>query len=86
MKTAKHSKKVVRPLDVHCQEPPRKKRFAEARHRAEQAEALQAALKRNLEHKVSLLTRSATEPAPSRMEQLQKRVRLRLNARSLEQA
>ena len=41
VKTAKQSKKVVRPLDVHCQEPSRKKRFTEARHRAAKAEALQ---------------------------------------------
>jgi hypothetical protein len=84
-KTAKQAKKAVRPLDLQCQDPPSKKRLTEARYRAERAEAARAALKRNLERRDSLLTRSATEPAPSRMEQLQKRVRLRLNESTTEQ-
>ena len=43
----------------------------EARYRAEKAEAARTALVRNLEHKASLLTRSATESAPSKIEQVQ---------------
>jgi hypothetical protein len=77
-KTVKQAKKVARPLDLRRREPPSKKRLAEARYRAERAEATRAALKRNLDCKASLLTRSATESAPSRIEQVQKRVRLRL--------
>jgi len=80
-KTAKQAKKAVRPLDIHrlhCQEPPSKKRLTEAHYRAERAEACRAALKRNLEDRASSLTRSATVTAPSRLEQMRKRVRLRL--------
>jgi hypothetical protein len=84
-KTVKQAKKAARHLDLHCQAPPSKKRLTEARYRAERAEAARNALQRNLEHRASLLTRSATESAPSRMEQLQKRVRLRLSESTAEQ-
>ena len=67
------------------QAPPSKKRIAEARYRAVRAEAARTALKRNLEHKASLLTRSATVSAPSKIEQIQMRVRLRLNESTTEQ-
>ena len=85
-KTAKQAKKAVRPLDIHrlhCQEPPSKKRLTEARYRAERAEACRAALKRNLEDRASSLTRSDTVTAPSRLEQMRKRVRLRLTESAL---
>ena len=84
-KTTKQATKAVLTLETHRQAPPSKKRLTEARYRAERAEAARTALKRNLEHKASLLTRSATESAPSKIEQVQKRVRLRLNKSTTEQ-
>ena len=65
--------------------PPCKKRLTAARYRAERVEAERAALKRNLEHKASLLTQSVTEPAATRMEHFRKRVRLRREEGQTEQ-
>ena len=76
VKAVKH-KKATRPLDLRCAAPPCKKRLTEAHYRATRAEAGKAALIRNLEHRASLLTQSTAEPAPSKMEQIRKRVRLR---------
>jgi hypothetical protein len=78
-------KKATRPLDLRCPTPPCKKRLTEARYHAARAEAERAALKRNLEHRASSLTQSRAEPAPSRMEQFRKRVRLRINEGQTEQ-
>ena len=85
VETAKQARKVVRPLEPHRQAAPSKKRRTEARYRAERAEAVRIAFKRNLEYKASLLTRNTAESAPSKIEQFQKWVRLRLNESTPEQ-
>ena len=71
-------KKALRPFDLRCPTPPCKKRLTKARYRAARAEAQRVALKRNLELRASSLTQSTAEPAPSKMEQFRKRVRLRI--------
>jgi hypothetical protein len=79
------NKRVSRPLELKDQGPPCKKRLTAARHRAERVQAERTALKRNLEHKASLLTQSVTETAATRMEHFRKRVRLRLEEGQTEQ-
>ena len=71
-------KKALKPFDLRCPAPPCRKRLTKARHRAARAEAQRVALKRNLELRASLLTQSTAEPAPPKMEQVQRRVRLRI--------
>ena len=78
-------KKAMKPLDLRCPAPPCKKRLTEARYRAARAEAERAALKRNLEHRASLLTQSTTDSDPPKMEQFRKRVRLRIKEGQNEQ-
>ena len=78
-------KKATRPLDLRCAAPPCKKRLTEAHYRASRAEAGKAALVRNLEQRAASLTQSTAEPAPSKMEQLRKRVRLRISEGQTEQ-
>jgi hypothetical protein len=84
-RAVKRARKDTRPLDLSCQAPPSKKRLTEARYRAARAEAEKAALKRNLDHRTSSLTQTTTEPAPLRIEQVRKRVRLRINEGPTEQ-
>ena len=78
-------KKAMRPLDLRCAAPPCKKRLTEARYRAARAEAEKAALIRHLEHRAGPLTQSTAEPAPSKMEQLRKRVSFRISEGRFEQ-
>jgi hypothetical protein len=78
-------KKDLKPLELKCPGPPCKKRLTEARYRSVRAEAERGALKRSLEYRASLLTQPTAEPAPSKMEQLRKRVRLRFEGGQAEQ-
>ena len=73
-------------LALKCPVPPCKKRLTEAPYRSARAEAEKVALKCNLEHRATLLTQSTAEPAPSKMEQIRKRGRLRNMEGQTEQA
>ena len=79
-KAVKRTREVTRPLDFSCQTPPSKKRLTDARYRAARTEADKAALKRNLDDRISSLTQSTAEPASWRMAQVQRRVRLRIGS------
>ena len=79
-KAVKRAREDTRLLDLSCHAPPSKKQLTEARYRAARAEADKAALKCNLDYRISLLTQSTAEPASLRMAQVQRRVRLRIGS------
>jgi hypothetical protein len=66
------------PLIPRSPAPPSKKQLAAARHRAARAMEERAALNRNLECRAGSFTRSASEPAPSKLEQVLTRIRRRI--------
>ena len=78
-------KRATSPLIPKSPAPPCKKRLAAARHRAASAEADRAALERNLAHRASSFTRSASAPAPSKLEQVRARIKCRLSVSQAEQ-
>ena len=75
----RETKSKKRPLAprVLKDEPDRKKPCANARFKAQRAQADKAVLQRVVEERTSQLSRSSAEPAAQIMQRLRKRVRLR---------